>query len=122
MSQIAIFLRFFVLYRLGCNLKNSRCERGSLYLNIGDDGSNLVKDLLTQFDRVGKHTLANMFLFKSYDNDILEPVLNNLREEIRLVVGLSDNFDNSRYIISHTKWAVENNVKYLLKNSKNHNT
>lgn len=102
----------------GAILKTVDVSEGSLYLNIGDDGSNLVKDLLTQFDRVGKHTLANMFLFKSYDNDILEPVLNNLREEIRLVVGLSDNFDNSRYIIAHTKWAVENNVKYLLKNSK----
>jgi hypothetical protein len=56
-----------------------------------------------------------MFLFKSYDNDVLEPTLNNLREEIRLVIGLSDNFENSRYIISHSKWAVENNFKYLLK-------
>tara|TARA_Y100000814_G_scaffold277934_1_gene239346 strand:- start:12962 stop:16324 length:3363 start_codon:yes stop_codon:yes gene_type:complete len=91
-------------------------NESSIYLNIGDDGSNLVRDFLTQFDRVGSYNLANMFLFKSYDNDVLEPLLNNLREEIRLVIGLSDNFENSRYIVSHSKWTVENNFKYLLKN------
>ena len=96
-------------------LEKMDANESSIYLNVGDDGSNLVEDFLTQFDRVGSYNLANMFLFKSYDNDVLEPTLNNLREEIRLVIGLSDNFENSRYIISHSKWAVENNFKYLLK-------
>ncbi|WP_420935271.1 6-hydroxymethylpterin diphosphokinase MptE-like protein [Alteromonas sp. A081] len=96
-------------------LKKMDASESSIYLNIGDDGSNLVRDFLTQFDRVGSYNLANMFLFKSYDNDVLEPTLNNLREEIRLVIGLSDNFENSRYIVSHSKWSVENNFKYLLK-------
>lgn len=96
-------------------LEKMDANESSIYLNVGDDGSNLVEDFLTQFDRAGSYNLANMFLFKSYDNDVLEPTLNNLREEIRLVIGLSDNFENSRYIISHSKWAVENNFKYLLK-------
>lgn len=96
-------------------LEKMDASQSSIYLNIGDDGSNLVRDFLTQFDRVGSYNLANMFLFKSYDNDVLEPTLNNLREEIRLVIGLSDNFENSRYIVSHSKWSVENNFKYLLK-------
>ena len=96
-------------------LEKMDASESSIYLNIGDDGSNLVRDFLTQFDRVGSYNLANMFLFKSYDNDVLEPTLNNLREEIRLVIGLSDNFENSRYIVSHSKWSVENNFKYLLK-------
>ena len=96
-------------------LEKIDASESSIYLNIGDDGSNLVRDFLTQFDRVGSYNLANMFLFKSYDNDVLEPTLNNLREEIRLVIGLSDNFENSRYIVSHSKWSVENNFKYLLK-------
>jgi len=97
-------------------LEKMDASESSIYLNIGDDGSNLVRDFLTQFDRVGSYNLANMFLFKSYDNDVLEPTLNNLREEIRLVIGLSDNFENSRYIVSHSKWSVENSFKYLLKN------
>ncbi|NQY17563.1 motility associated factor glycosyltransferase family protein [Alteromonas sp.] len=96
-------------------LEKMDASESSIYLNIGDDGSNLVRDFLTQFDRVGSYNLANMFLLKSYDNDVLEPTLNNLREEIRLVIGLSDNFENSRYIVSHSKWSVENNFKYLLK-------
>ncbi|AUC87634.1 hypothetical protein CW735_04985 [Alteromonas sp. MB-3u-76] len=96
-------------------LNKMDANESSIYLNIGDDGSNLVRDFLTQFDRVGSYNLANMFLFKSYDNDVLEPTLNNLREEIRLVIGLSDNFENSRYIVSHSKWSVENSFKYLLK-------
>jgi hypothetical protein len=96
-------------------LEKMDASESSIYLNIGDDGSNLVRDFLTQFDRVGSYNLANMFLFKSYDNDVLEPTLNNLREEIRLVIGLSDNFENSRYIVSHSKWSVENNFKFLLK-------
>lgn len=96
-------------------LEKMDASQSSIYLNIGDDGSNLVRDFLTQFDRVGSYNLANMFLFKSYDNDVLEPTLNNLREEIRLVIGLSDNFENSRYLLSHSKWSVENGFKYLLK-------
>ena len=96
-------------------LEKMDANESSIYLNIGDDGSNLVRDFLTQFDRVGSYNLANMFLFKTYDNDVLEPTLNNLREEIRLVIGLSDNFENSRYLVSHSKWTVENGFKYLLK-------
>lgn len=91
---------------------------GRIYLNIGDDGSNLVQDFLTQFHNVGTYHLANTYLFKSYDNDILEPTLSNLREDLKLIVGLGDNFENSRYIISHSKWAVENRVKFLLERKK----
>jgi hypothetical protein len=91
---------------------------GRIYLNIGDDGSNLVQDFLTQFHNVGTYHLANTYLFKSYDNDILEPTLSNLREDLKLIVGLGDNFENSRYIISHSKWAVEHKVKFLLEREK----
>ena len=95
-------------------LEKMDASESSIYLNIGDDGSNLVRDFLTQFDRVGSYNLANMFLFKSCDN-MLEPTLNNLREEIGLVIGLSDNL-KILDISSHSKWSVENSFKYLLKN------
>ena len=36
-----------------------------------------------------------------------------MREELRLIVAMGDYFEHSRYGVAHTKWALENNVRFL---------
>lgn len=88
-------------------------REGRLYLNIGDDGTHLVKDILRQFQTIGTYNLTNTYLLKGYDNLLLEPAINKLREELRLIVAMGDYFEHSRYGVAHTKWALENNVRFL---------
>ncbi|GMM71433.1 hypothetical protein MTsDn5_13850 [Alteromonas gracilis] len=88
-------------------------KEGRLYLNIGDDGTHLGKDILRQFQTIGTYNLTNTYLLKGYDNSLLEPAINKLREELRLIVAMGDYFEHSRYGVAHTKWALENKVRLL---------
>lgn len=88
-------------------------SEGRIYLNIGDDGTHLVKDILRQFQTIGTYNLTNTYLLKGYDNLLLEPAINKLREELRLIVAMGDYFEHSRYGVAHTKWVLENKVRFL---------
>lgn len=87
-------------------------KRHRIYLNIGDDGSNLVRDLLSQFHSIGTHIIANTYLSLGYDNEVLLPAVDKLREDLRLIVAMGEYFEHSRFGTTHTKWAVENNIGF----------
>lgn len=89
-----------------------------LYLNIGDDGSNLTNDLLVQFQSVGPYVLANTFFFQSYLNNELADAVARLREQLLVIISMGDYFDNAKYGIAHTRWALKNKVPFLLKKSE----
>ncbi|MFZ8170812.1 6-hydroxymethylpterin diphosphokinase MptE-like protein [Alteromonas macleodii] len=85
-----------------------------LYLNIGDDGSNLTNDLLVQFQTVGPYVLANTYFYQSCVNDKLTEAIARLREQLLVIIAMGDYFDNAKYGIAHTKWALEHRVPFLL--------
>lgn len=84
-----------------------------LYLNIGDDGTNLTNDLLVQFQSIGPYVLANTYFYQSYYNEYLSSAVSQLREQLQVMIAMGDYFDNAKYGVSHTHWAIENNVPFL---------
>ena len=89
-----------------------------LYLNIGDDGSNLTNDLLVQFQSVGPYVLANTFFYQAYINEKLTDAVAQLREQLLVIIAMGDYFDNAKYGIAHTRWALESNIPFLLSDEK----
>lgn len=89
-----------------------------LYLNIGDDGTNLTNDLLVQFQTVGPYVLANTFFYQTLFNEKLTDAVASLREQLLVIISMGDYFDNAKYGIAHTHWALENEVPLLMSNSK----
>lgn len=93
----------------------SKKER-RLYLNIGDDGTNLTNDLLVQFQSIGPYVLANTYFYQSYYNEYLVNAISQLREQLQVMIAMGDYFDNARYGTAHTLWAVQNEIPFLKKN------
>lgn len=90
---------------------------GRLYINIGDDGSHLISDLLTQFHSIGPYVLANTYFYQGYYNPILVSAVAKLREQLQVIIAMGDYFDHSKYCISHNRWALENQVPFLRQNA-----
>ncbi|MCW8107596.1 DUF115 domain-containing protein [Alteromonas ponticola] len=88
-------------------------EDKRIYFNIGDDGTHLIEDLLTQFHTVGPYMLASTFFYQGYYNRYLTRAIQNLREQLQVIVSLGDYFDHSRYCIAHTRWGMENEIPAL---------
>ncbi|NMH59661.1 6-hydroxymethylpterin diphosphokinase MptE-like protein [Alteromonas ponticola] len=88
-------------------------EDKRIYLNIGDDGTHLIEDLLTQFHTVGPYLLASTFFYQGYYNRYLTRAIQNLREQLQVIVSLGDYFDHSKYCIAHTRWGMENEIPVL---------
>ena len=93
----------------------SKKER-RLYLNIGDDGTNLTNDLLVQFQSIGPYVLANTYFYQSYYNEHLVKAISQLREQLQVMIAMGDYFDNARYGTAHTLWAIQNKIPFLKKN------
>lgn len=89
-----------------------------LYLNIGDDGTNLTNDLLVQFQTVGPYVLANTFFYQTLFNEKLTDAVASLREQLLVIISMGDYFDNAKYGIAHTHWALKNEVPLLMSDSK----
>ncbi|QJR81824.1 motility associated factor glycosyltransferase family protein [Alteromonas pelagimontana] len=88
-----------------------------IYLDIGDDGSNLVGDLLSQFHAVGPYILASTYFYQGYYNVALIRAIAELREQLQVIIAMGDYFDHSRYCITHTTWALENKIPFLVRNA-----
>lgn len=88
---------------------------GHLYINIGDDGSNLIDDLLGQFHTVGPYILASTFFYQGYYNAHLVEAVARLREQLKVIIAMGDYYDHAKYGIAHTTWSVENHIAYMTK-------
>ncbi|MDB2331057.1 DUF115 domain-containing protein [Alteromonas sp.] len=84
-------------------LENVDRAGGRLYINVGDDGSNLFRDLLNQFYSVGPYILANTYFYQTYHNTTMVHTISQLREQLQVVIAMGENFDHARYGIAHTK-------------------
>jgi hypothetical protein len=86
-----------------------------LYLNIGDDGSNLFRDLVNQFYTIGPYILNQTYFYQGYYNAGLNSAINQLREQLRVVISVGEYFDHAYYGINHTKEALRRNYPILSK-------
>ncbi|GAA0366946.1 hypothetical protein GCM10009092_34140 [Bowmanella denitrificans] len=92
-------------------------SRGRLYINIGDDGSNLFKDLLRQFYVIGPYILNSTYFYQSYYNGILNQAIAQLREQLKVVISMGEYFDHAYYGIAHTREALKREYPFLKKKS-----
>lgn len=97
-------------------LRNIDDNGGRLYINVGDDGSNLFRDLINQFYSVGPYILASTYFYQTYYNEGMVATISQLREQLQVVIAMGENFDHARYGIGHTREAI--NRRYPLLKSQ----
>ncbi|WP_158967759.1 6-hydroxymethylpterin diphosphokinase MptE-like protein [Paraglaciecola sp. L3A3] len=84
-----------------------------IYLNIGDDGTNLFRDLLSQFYSIGPYILSNTYFYQSYYNASLNKAISQLREQLQVVISMGEYFDHAYYGIAHTKEGMRRETPVL---------
>ncbi|MEP2654067.1 MAG: 6-hydroxymethylpterin diphosphokinase MptE-like protein [Paraglaciecola sp.] len=84
-----------------------------IYLNIGDDGTNLFRDLLSQFYAIGPYILNSTYFYQSYYNASLNSAISQLREQLQVVIAMGEYFDHAYYGISHTKEGMNRKIPIL---------
>lgn len=87
-------------------LRKVDANNGRLYINVGDDGTNLFKDLINQFYSVGPYILANTYFYQTYHNEMLVRTISQLREQLQVVIAMGENFDHARHGIAHTRETI----------------
>jgi hypothetical protein len=87
-----------------------------IYLNIGDDGTNLFRDLLSQFYTIGPYILNSTYFYQSYYNASLNSAISQLREQLQIVISMGEYFDHAYYGIAHTKEGMKRNIPVLAAN------
>lgn len=90
-------------------------NEGRLYINIGDDGTNLFKDLLNQFYSIGPYILANTYFYQSYYNSVLVSAIAQLREQLQVVISMGEYFDHARYGIAQTTEMLDRQTPFMRK-------
>jgi hypothetical protein len=88
-----------------------------LYINIGDDGTNLFRDLLNQFYAIGPYVLSHTYFYQSYYNSSLTQAVAQLREQLQVVIAMGEYFDHARYGIAHTTETLKCEYPYMVKGS-----
>ena len=84
-----------------------------IYLNIGDDGTNLFRDLLNQFYAIGPYILNSTYFYQSYYNASLNSAISQLREQLQVVIAMGEYFDHAYYGIAHTKEGMKRKIPVL---------
>lgn len=87
-----------------------------IYLNIGDDGTNLFRDLLNQFYAIGPYILNSTYFYQSYYNASLNSAISQLREQLQVVISMGEYFDHAYYGIAHTKEGMQRKIPVLTAN------
>lgn len=90
-------------------------KEGRLYINIGDDGTNLFRDLLNQFYSIGPYILANTYFYQSYYNSVLASAIAQLREQLQVVIAMGEYFDHARFGISQTTEMLDRHTPFMRK-------
>mgnify|MGYP000001969509 FL=1 len=90
-----------------------------IYLNIGDDGTNLFRDLLSQFYAIGPYILNSTYFYQSYHNASLNSAISQLREQLQVVISMGEYFDHAYYGIAHTKEGMRRKIPLLVANPAN---
>lgn len=94
-----------------------QADESYLYLNIGDDGSHFSSDLMSHFYRIGPYVLNETYLYKAYENPALNAAVEKLREQLKLMMSMSENFDHSVAGINHSVESIKRNTPFLASHS-----
>ncbi|GAA0853662.1 motility associated factor glycosyltransferase family protein [Aliiglaciecola litoralis] len=94
-------------------LESIEQSKSRIYLNIGDDGTNLFRDLLNQFYAVGPYILNNTYFYQSYYNASLNHAISQLREQLQVVISMGEYFDHAYYGIAHTAEGMRRKIPVL---------
>ncbi|MDC8830467.1 motility associated factor glycosyltransferase family protein [Alteromonas gilva] len=89
-------------------------QKHRIYINIGDDGSHLFRDLLAQFYSIGPYILASTYFYQSYYNASLNQALAQLREQLQIVISIGEYYDHARFGIAHTTETISRGYPLLL--------
>ncbi len=89
-----------------------------IYINIGDDGANLFRDLLSQFYAIGPYNLAQTYFYQAYYNAELNLAISQLREQLQVVIAMGEYFDHAYYGINQTVEGISRGYPHLLKNAE----
>jgi hypothetical protein len=84
-----------------------------IYLNIGDDGTNLFRDLLSQFYAIGPYILNSTYFYQSYYNAALNSAISQLREQLQVVISMGEYFDHAYFGVAHTKEGMRRKIPVL---------
>lgn len=95
-------------------------SNGRIYLNIGDDGTHLFRDLLNQFYAIGPYILNNTYFYQSYHNASLNSAIAQLREQLKVVISMGEYFDHAFYGIAQTKDGLASGYPVLTKSPASH--
>ena len=87
----------------------------SLYLNIGQDGEQLLDDISAQSQKIGVHIMAKTYIYKPHYDPKLTHLFTELREHLKAQLVMSENLDHVMYGLAHTEYSIAKSIPYLLK-------
>lgn len=96
-------------------LEVSEREERRLYLNIGDDGSNMFNDIHRQLQMVGINILSYTFFYVSYFNFQLDDKIRSTREQLRILINISEFFDHCFFNVTQTNESMRRGCHYMLR-------
>lgn len=97
-------------------IKVSEGKEKNLYLNIGDDGSNMYSDIHRRLQFSGMHILSYTFFFVSYFSKKMDESLKNTREQLKIFINISEYFDHCFFNITHMSSCIRSKSHLMLKN------
>lgn len=89
-------------------------QEGHVYINVGDDGTNLTKDLIKQFYSHGPYLLSQTYIYQGYINQVIDEALGNLQQQLKLLLSMGDYFDHAFYGINHTREMIRRDIPIML--------
>ncbi|MFM2485074.1 motility associated factor glycosyltransferase family protein [Celerinatantimonas yamalensis] len=88
-------------------------RQANLYLNIGDNGENMVDDILTRLSYSGIHILSYTFFYVSYYQSEFDQHIRQTREHFKILLNISEYYDHAFYNLTHTRESFAQNRPYL---------
>ncbi|GAC34378.1 6-hydroxymethylpterin diphosphokinase MptE-like protein [Paraglaciecola polaris] len=95
--------------------EKAQATDATIYLNVGGDGTDFFKGLIEQFHVIGSYILNSTYIYQGYHNAFLNPAIAELRDQLQIVIAISENFDYTYYAIEHTKEGFRRNIPVLIK-------
>ncbi|WP_026958016.1 6-hydroxymethylpterin diphosphokinase MptE-like protein [Aliagarivorans taiwanensis] len=87
-------------------LEKAKQQESRLYLNIGDDGSNMYADIHRRLLSTGINILSYTYFFVSYHTQQMHASINDTREQLKILLNISEYYDHSFFNITHTTEAL----------------
>nr|WP_136249975.1 6-hydroxymethylpterin diphosphokinase MptE-like protein [Ningiella ruwaisensis] len=88
-----------------------------IYINVGEASSQLYADINAQFMVLGPHLLNETYFLQTYQNSVLDLVIKDVRDQLRITFSLSENIDHVIYGMTHTRHALAQKIPVMAKDA-----